>query len=356
SICLAYAGDGRESTRELDRALSREIAPRIDVLLAQRYAGAATEGGRSVTIEWDEAEWITPFRYSLASALGMAVPDSLEDVDGEIDWYRRFDALSPAKSLAERAAGAEIAGTEGVLSGRAMVDLYSQIYADDNVTGEPRELSIALREAYVAQSGPDRLDAMRTIWGPDAAYGRLVLTAYAAARVDPSEDLADEAGLLIASMLSAGLDRNAMRWGRVVSTGSTGWALLALAQPSRDGTVSSGGIDSFIDDDDSAGQRKSRFLVAGLAGLGRIDSGTASSYSNRFGLNLGRESDWSRIIARAAEVNNPALVAMLAGLGMQGSGWDKMTARNLYYIVRSLNQVGLSAEARMIAAEAVARG
>jgi len=41
---------------------------------------------------------------------------------------------------------------------------------------------------------------------------------------------------------------------------------------------------------------------------------------------------------------------------MQGSSWDQMTPRHLYHIVRSLDRVGLSAEARMIAAEAVARG
>jgi hypothetical protein len=33
-----------------------------------------------------------------------------------------------------------------------------------------------------------------------------------------------------------------------------------------------------------------------------------------------------------------------------------MTPRHLYYIVSALNRVGLDAEARMIAAEAVARG
>ena len=36
SICAAYAGDGRKASRELDGALAREIAPKIDVLLAQR--------------------------------------------------------------------------------------------------------------------------------------------------------------------------------------------------------------------------------------------------------------------------------------------------------------------------------
>jgi hypothetical protein len=49
------------------------------------------------------------------------------------------------------------------------------------------------------------------------------------------------------------------------------------------------------------------------------------------------------------------LVVLLAGLGMQGDGWDKMTSVHLYHIVSALNRVGLSAEARMIAAEAVAR-
>ena len=157
-------------------------------------------------------------------------------------------------------------------------------------------------------------------------------------------------------MLAAGLDRNAMRWAPALRDGSEGWALLALAQPQGRAQVASGAINSFIDDDDSPDQRKSRFLVAGLAGLGRLDTGSVSSLSAQLGLNLGRESPWSRKIDRAAELGNPALVALLAALGMQGDGWDKMTARHLYHIVRALDRVGLSAEARMIAAEAVARG
>ena len=66
-------------------------------------------------------------------------------------------------------------------------------------------------------------------------------------------------------------------------------------------------------------------------------------------------SRWIDTIDAAAQAGNPALVALLAGLGMQGDGWDKMTPRYLFHIVSALNRVGMNAEARMIAAEAVAR-
>ena len=166
----------------------------------------------------------------------------------------------------------------------------------------------------------------------------------------------EEPAPFIASMLAAGLDRNAMRWGSAVDEGSEGWALLALAQPDRSGTVSSGAVDNFADDDASAGKRKAGFLIAGLAGLGRMDEDAARSAASDLGFSLTRQSPWTAAIDRAGEYRNQPLVALLAGLGMQGSGWDKMTPRQLFHIVRALNRAGLSAEARMIAAEAVARG
>ena len=182
----------------------------------------------------------------------------------------------------------------------------------------------------------------------------MVLTAYAAARVTSSEDFADDAGELIASMLTAGLERDALRWADAVEAGSLGWALLALANP-RGGTVSDGQLDTFFDDDDSQNSRKSRMLLAGLAGLGRVGEGDIAEYSQRLEMNLGAPTRWTQMIDRAAAVENRALVAYLAGLGMQGDSWDRMTARHLYHIVSALNRVGMEAEARMIAAEAVAR-
>lgn len=355
SICLAFSGSGRDATKQLDDQLAHEIAPKIDILLAQRYAGAAWEGARAVTIEWDGVSELTPWRYSLAVALGLQVPASLRNGAGA--WYDLADSRSPALPLQTRAAGAGLAASNGVLSSAALVDLYSQIFADPDDLGESTQLAADLREAYVAERPADRVQAMRQLWDASGApYGGKVLTAYAAARIAPNDSLKDDAGDLIASMLAAGLDRNAMRWSSVVDDGSQGWALLALANPASNGNASSGDLGSFVDNDKSAGQRKSRFLVAGLAGLGRIDASTTSSFARRLGVDFSRKSPWSQRISQAADVGNPALVALLAGLGMQGSSWDKMTARELYLIVRSLNRVGLSAEARMIAAEAVARG
>jgi hypothetical protein len=43
----------------------------------------------------------------------------------------------------------------------------------------------------------------------------------------------------------------------------------------------------------------------------------------------------------------------MAMAALQAPSWSLVPANHLYYIVRSLRQVGLEAEARMIAAEAV---
>ncbi len=357
AICAAYLGQTRSSERDLDRALGTGAAPEIDVRLAQRYAGAAGDGGRAVNIEWDEVEEITPWRFALARALGVELPEGLPFTGQTPADYAVSEVLIPATPLLQRVNSADTAGGRGVLSSAAMVDLYSRLWASDAYDQAEKSSAGLLREAYVASTSAERVAAMRELWEQegDARYARQVVTAYAAARIQPSEELLEDAPALIASMLTAGLDRNAMRWGSLVPAGSEGWALLALAQPDRNGTVSAGDVDNYIDEDGSADSRKSAFLVAGLAGLERLDDDDFGDFAGRLGVNYTRESAWSGKIDAASSFGNQALVALLAGLGMQGRSWDQMTPRHLYHIVRALNRVGLTAEARMIAAEAVAR-
>lgn len=354
-ICNAYAGEATRAQNDLRRLLSRTEEDRIDVLLAQRFAGSAGRGRRAVTIEWDDTGTLTPWRFAMANALGEPVPEALlEEAAPEL---LRTAALTPALTPVQRARGTDIAASSGILSSSAMVDLYSQIFAEEGVQGDAAITASRLREAYVGADPLRRLSAIRDIWsgGGDYSYGRMVLTAYAAARLPVAEEIGEEADGLIASMLAAGLDGDAMRWASQVDNGSEAWALLALANPSSAAMVSGGDLDSFVDDDESARQHKSRMLLAGLAGLERIASADVAQFSERLAVDFAAPTRWTRLIDRAAEVDNAALVAMLAGLGMQGEGWDRMTARHLFHIVSALRRVGLEAEARMIAAEAVAR-
>lgn len=359
AICNAYAGEAALAGSQLDQAAAKKIAPAIDVTLAQRYAGAAGRSRRGANVEWDGVEKLSPWRFSLSYAVGEEIPDGLlEDLPRYYHWS---GAISPAVPISQRARYADLAAREGILSARAMVDLYSQIYVEDSVSDEFSERAGRLRNAYVASDPAARVAAMRGLWGtieddgatPD--YANSILTAYAAARITPGEQFADYAGEIIGSMLTAGLDRDAASWANSVEPGSFGWALLALAAPDG-GSANGDAIDTFIGDDSSEDYRKSAFLVAGLAGLGRISNAQFSDYAGQLDFDPDRQTRWSRMITTAATVENRALVAMLAGLGMQGSDWDQMTPLHLFHITRALTQVGLEAEARMIAAEAVARG
>lgn len=352
AICNAYAGETALAASQLDRALGQGIAPRIDVLLARRFAGAAGRGQRAVEIEWRGVEDLNPWRFGLAHALGEPVPTALVDealaARGGA-YYARAGALLPMLPAAERARYAGRAASEGILSASALVDLYSQLYADPASEGPAADRAAQLREAYTATNPAARIAAMRRLWEEAGAvatpdgYGARVLTAYAAARVPASADHADDAGELIAAMLTAGLDRDAAAWRAFVKEGSLGWALIALAQPQRV-SVAQGAVDDFAG---NTSDRRAALLAAGLAGLDRLGSAPDAS--------LTRQTRWSRMITRAADVDNAALVVLLAGLGMQGDSWQQMTPRHLYYITASLRRVGLEAEARMIAAEAVAR-
>ena len=355
AICNSYAGEGVLGGRQLDRALRDEIAPGIDVLLSQRLAGAAGRGRRAVDVEWEGVDEINPWRFAIANAVGEEIPESLRaNVE---PYYERVWAVTPTLSLQQRAIGADRAAREGIFSSQAAIDLYSQIYANENITGEAADRATLLREAYVANTASERVSAIQSVWGNEDSpdYGRLVLTAYAAARIPASPDLAEHAPALIASMLTAGLDRDAAAWSEAVAQGSDAWALIAVGRNAVGRIEPREAIDSFIDEDNSADYRRSQFLLAGLAGLERVVPSDLNDFTSRTEADLTLQSRWSRAITRAADVNNAALVALLAGLGMQGEGWDRMTPRHLYFIVSSLRRVGLEAEARMIAVEAIGR-
>ncbi len=358
AICSAFRGEGAAGLTQLDRQLNAGAMPKIDLQLAQKYAGAAGKARRAVKIEWDDIGDMTPWRYALTIGVGLEPPAALMQNAGPR--YDYMAVAAPMLGLTSRAAAADRAAGHGILSSAAMVDLYSQIYADQEITGDWATRATQLRDAYVGSDAQARLAAMRQLWdgakGEQQRYSRQVLTAYAAARMPVESGLAASAPDLIASMLSAGLDRNAIRWAVLADVGSLEWAMLALAAPNRAAPVEEGALKDFQGRDQSENARKSAFLLAGLAGLDRVTPQTMASFAERLEVDMVRRTRWTSLIDQSAAAGNSGLVALLAGVGMQGDSWAKMTPLHLYHIVSALRRTGLEAEARMIAAEAVARG
>ncbi|MBY8827928.1 hypothetical protein [Hephaestia mangrovi] len=355
-ICAGLAGYPQQADALMKDARRHRVATGIDLHLAEKVMGAGMRGDQSVTIEWTGVTQLNAWRYGLATATGVEIPaDLMKTVGNQVAYWQ---ALSPMLDARARAVFADRAAARGVLSSAALIDLYGDIDAGDN--GGTTEDGVArdLRSAYDDADQSGRLAALDKLWNaPDTEQGRYareVMTAVAAARITPADKVA-HADRLIASMLSAGFDRAAMRWEDHVASGSLAAGLLAVANPAPAGPVSYHLFDAFSDNDDSPGKIRSRMLAAGLAGLGRLSPSDSERAAKAVGVSIGTENAWTRALTRAVEARQPGMVVLLAAVGMQTPGWDGVPPQALYRIVAALNAVGLSGEARMIAAEAVAR-
>lgn len=354
-ICASLAGEQGRATALLNQARARGWMKGTDYLLGEKAVGAGVQGRRSVKIEWENARGFTTWRHGIGQATGVEPPQRLYDEAGR--HVSGWVAQLPTATLATRMRALPEAAMLGILSNRAMVDMYSIAFEDPDATSETRNRAELLRTAYAGETNAAKVEAMADIWGSAASdverRSLLVLTARAAALVTPDEDHAGDADLLIASMLSAGFDKQAVRWASLVDTGSLGWGLLAAASPGWNGSVSSGELGDFQSNDDSADYRRSKFLLAALAGLGRVESATIADFSETLNANVRKENSWSRAIAAAADRGESGTVVLLVAAGLQGSGWSDVPPHHLFHIVRALRKVGLDGEARMIAAEAV---
>jgi hypothetical protein len=359
AICAALGGQPEAAAADIDSARRRGPAGGIDLALAQKIVGAAAETGRAVTIEWEPVQSLNTWRYGLSTASGMSPPDRLmKDAPLQLRaWY----AQAPLIAFSDRLESARIAAALGVFSSQSLLDFYSQVYdsTDPNDLGASEAWQVRL--AFAGRDRDTRLAAMRHLWSLgsgslDKEASRALLAA-AAARVAPDEDLQSDAPNLIASMLAGGLDREAQRWMSAVGSmddqyADQCWAMLALAAPGRPDL---GRLNGFIDRDSSANRKRSQLLVAGLVGLGRMDAAAASRLNNRYGLTIGRTSNWSAMIDAAAARRQAGTILVLAGTGFQAASWKDVPSAHLFHAVAALRKSGQEFTARMIAAEALAR-
>jgi hypothetical protein len=349
AMCASLEGDAARASQLIAQA-RRRSGGGIDTLLAEKVIGAGTNTRRAVTIEWQGVDELSSWRFGLASATGLEIPEPLLNRAGPAVWA--WQARAPMIPLEQRIAAAERAATLGVFSNASLVEMHSLIA--DRTDPSEIEASIGgrLRKAYVGGSVDDRVDAMRGLWGDgDDRYGKFILTAAAAARIAPSAAFENRTDDLIGSMMSAGFDRFAERWGGVADgldgdDGDRAWSILAVGAPRAAVDLSADRIEAFAD---SAGSHRGRMLVAALAGLGRLDDPLS------YGVSPAPRSRWANIIAAAARAGQPGTVVLLAGVGMQTASWRGVPPEHLYHLVRALKEVGLEYEARMIAAEAMTR-
>lgn len=354
AMCAAMVGESGTASALVDRVRRNGRLSAIDVKLAEKVVGAGLASRRSVSIKWDDVDNLTPWRLGLASATGVEIPDNLW---GSATPAMRQWALAMPMIPAERRFGLSAdAAARGTLSARGYVDLVS-LTADSD---EPAEAIVSkgrqLRAAFMLADLSARVQAILELGSAEnGGYSGQVLAARAAARIGPVNLGDDENYGLLAAMFAGGLDRNAMIWAEQTAVGSQGWGLLAVGSPRPLVGVSAGQVDDFAGNDDSVDQRRTKMLAAALIGLDRVSEDDGRTLANDYALGLGTQTSWSRAIDMAAERGETGTVALLAAIGLQGRDWQGVPPRHLYHITRALRLVGLGAEARMIAAEAVTR-
>jgi len=351
AMCAALAGNQGEAVRRVAAARRARVATGVDLSLARKVVGAGANGRSAVTIEWGDVVQLTAWRWGLATATGVEVPDALYATAGP--QVRLWQALAPQVPVAARVAAAEVAAGQGVLSGAALVDLYGAVLDDDRAVAADSATAQDLRSAYADRTADGRLRAIRSLWGQDAPWPRMVLTARAAARLPAGTATGADADRLVASMLSCGLDRSAVRWRGSVTPGGDGWAMVTLADPDALGTVRYADLASYAGAGDA--RAKQRLLFAGLAGLGRLDADDVERAAEALDVRIGAANSWTRALDDAAAAGEQGSVVVLAAIGMQAAGWRGVPPEMLYRILGALRAVGLGGEARMIAAEAIAR-
>ena len=363
AMCASLSGAGEEAAADIDSARRRGRIGGIDLALADKVVGAGADTSRAATIEWEQANQLTAWRFGLATATGMTPPQNL--IDGASPRVRAWQARAPILSAESRLPSARIAAGLGVFSSQALIDLYSMVYDVTDPSDLGQSDAWQVRLAMVGKDLDTRLAAMRRLWGSstdsvEREAGRALL-GRAASRVAPDPDLEADAPDLIASMLAAGYDRQAARWAAAVGqmddeNGDRCWAMLVLAAPATEGLdLSYGRINEFIGRDDSPGKQRSALLVAGLAGLGRIDGRAAGRLSNRHKLGLGHRTSWTNMIDAASVRRQAATVAVLTGVGMQARDFLSVPGVHMFHAVTALRRNNQEFAARMIAAEALAR-
>lgn len=357
-MCAALQGDDITAARVFDTLGedSKRVDP-FDVRLGERVATLAGGAGRAAIIDWNEAPALTPYRYAVATASGIAVPaEKLEALGpARAGWLVR----NPGVDAETRAAMLRQAAVLGTMSAAEVTSGVAALEPSDTAAETGADSRAAqLRIAFAGGSLSDRRNALKAIIASDGKgdgrYGALIEAATAAARLPISPASAADSADIIAALLAAGDTRTALRWWPIADDApkavrARAWALLAAG---------TGGIKASRSDfadwrsATNANDHQAAMLLAALAGLGVATGGDWAG--DRSDLLPTTTNSWTRAIDAAGAAGRSGEAIMLAATGLQGT-WQDVPPLHLYHIMAALNRVGRAREARLIAAEAVTR-
>ena len=356
-MCGGMSGDDLTAASTFDRLRNADSVEQFDLQLAERISTLSGGGGRAANVEWDLAPALTPYRFGVAVAAGVRVPDARLSGLGtaQSGWVLRAPGVSDAARLAALWPAAAL----GIASAQEMVSTISSITAGlegDELTASP---GANLRTAFAAASVADRFAALKAIRNaggdnPRRRYAGLIETALPAARLPASRAHAAEAPAIVAALLSAGMTEQALRWWPVVQDAddkvkAKTWALLVAtgAVP-----VTTELFETWRKAD--ASDHRARLLLAALDALGRTRGGDWAGIREDLRL-VPLVNVWTRALAAAAAGGRSGEVAVLAATGLQ-CDWRAVPPSHFGSIVAAYARVGRGHEAALIAAEAVTRG
>jgi hypothetical protein len=362
AMCATLSGDEATANATIGRAPQGDP---IDHALAEKLVAAGGGGRRDVSIDWTGIDSLTDWRFGIATALGVLIPQTL--LDAAPAWFQAWLARAPMLSAANRVAPARVAAAIGPMSSAELVDLYGAVM-DENGEQDTDSPAGRLRAAYRGDDDDARLSAMHVLWdaaangdgGERDKYAASILTARAAAGIKVSSDQSDDVAPLVASMLSAGLDLQAQRWANVAEAaggvdGDRAWAMLAVGASRPVVQVTADRLGKLADRGGETGRHRTALLLAGLLGLGRVAPADVTTLAQQSGLVVNASSAYAQALKRAVSGRQRGTIALLVAVGMQNPRWQTVPAGDFYQMIAALNAIGMNGEARMIAAEAMAR-
>ncbi len=362
AMCAAIAGDDISGASRFD-ALRGDggdgaIVDPFDIQLGERIATISLGAGRAANVDWDSVGQITPYRFGVATAAGVAIPlDRLEGLaraTGGVSWG--WVLRAPGQPAAVRAAALRPAAVLGIASAEDLVGGIAAASADLDRSAFDASPAGTLRDAFAAPTTVARVAAMRTLWSGDGDhYAALIATGIAAARLPVDRAVAADTAELIAAMLAVGVEDRARAWWPVVAGGDDAasrqaWALLAVG--------ANGGIavspDRFRAWAKDVPPHRAALLLAALQGFGHARGADWDAVARDVRV-VPVANSWTRAIDAAGAGRRTGEVAVLAATGLQTS-WRGVPPAHLAHIVAAWVATGHGHEARMIAAEAVTRG